>query len=259
MIPFYFSDSQAPLYGVLHEPTDGPFRDKAILFCHPVGHEYFRTYRMVQLLSDKLAKQGYYCLRFDYHGTGDSSGQFDEMNMNTWQQDIIDACDELRSTAGCEQILCIGLRLGAALALKVQPQCYFNELILWDPIFEGQTFLNKLSNLQNKAFRQNWHFSTVRQDSELEENEFLGYRYSTPLTQQLEHLTSSTELMNLSCPCTIIHTDNNDQLSQIKIQNKHNFLILKHINDEGNWFFHKEIDSSISTHNINQFILETLS
>jgi exosortase A-associated hydrolase 2 len=257
MNPFYFSDSQTPLYGVLHEPTNGPFRDKAILICHPVGHEYFRTYRMIQLLSNNIAKQGYYCLRFDYHGTGDSSGSFNDMDMKIWQQDIEHACDELRSTAGCEQILCIGLRLGAVLALEAQPQCHFNEFILWDPIFEGRTFLNNLSELQKQVLRQNWHFSTVRQNSELAENEFLGYRYSTALKQQLEQLSLNATITNISSPCTIIHTNSNDPLNQIK--NQHDSLVLKNINDESGWFSDQYIDRSISTHNINRFILETLS
>jgi exosortase A-associated hydrolase 2 len=259
MNPFYFSYSKAPLYGVLHEPTDGPFRDKAILFCHPVGHEYFRTNRMIQLLASKLATQGYYSLRFDYHGTGDSSGKFADVDMKTWQQDITDACHELRSTTDCDQVLCIGLRLGAALALQVHDQCNFNELILWDPILEGQAFLNQLNSLQHQVFRQNWHFKTVRQLSDLSDNEYLGYCYSLSLHQQLQNLSLSNEITEINRPCTIIHTDLPSSLNELNNQNKHDSFTLKSINDEGNWDSHQDIDRSISTHNINHFILESLS
>lgn len=259
MNPFYFSDSQTPLYGVLHEPTDGPFRNKAILFCHPLGHEYFRTHRMIQLLASKLASQGYYCLRFDYHGTGDSSGQFEQVDLNTWQQDINDACTELRSTAGCEQILCIGVRLGAALALQANTQCHFNEFIFWDPIFEGQHYLQQLNELQTQVLKQNWHFSIVRDPSDLSTHELLGYNYNALLQQQLKELSLSNKLLALTTPFTIIHTGPHNLLNEIKPQNTKDSVTIKHINDEGGWEAQQDIDRSISTHNINQFILETLS
>ncbi|KZY80385.1 hypothetical protein A3741_05630 [Oleiphilus sp. HI0069] len=254
--PVFFGDSKLPLYGVIHEPGAGAYRSKAILFSSPIGHEYFRNYRMTQLLATSLAKQGFYCMRFDYHGVGDSTGEFSTQSIEEWQQDLIKAYEELKARAGVEQVVCVASRLGASIATLANTKCQFNELVLWDPILNGSDYLGKLDTLQKQVLTQNWHFSVRRKSSDLKQGEYLGYQYCTKLQKQIDSLRLADQLNSLNdTPCTVISTTEDESLSATGGQH----INYQHIDDEGNWYFYKDIDRSISTHNINQFILKSLS
>ena len=70
-------------------------------------------------LLEQLAAQGWHVLRFDYFGTGDSAGEFDEADLTGWEADIEQALDELLDMAGARKVALVGLRLGATLAARV--------------------------------------------------------------------------------------------------------------------------------------------
>ncbi|MFV1872010.1 MAG: amino acid adenylation domain-containing protein [Oleiphilus sp.] len=254
--PFYFGDSASPLYGVIHEPAGGKYRHKAILLCSPTGHEYFRTYRMMQLLAGSLAKLGYYCMRFDYHGMGDSSGEFNQMDLSHWQADLKTACDELRAASACEEVLCIGSRLSAPLALSAQPSCYFSEFIFIDPIMNGQSHIEKLKQVQTSVLSKIWHFTIKRRQTELKEGEILGYDYSELLLNDINALSTQHLLATTNTPVKLLWSEKESVSDVLDGTDKVSSVVVE---DEGNWYFYKDIDRSISTHKINQYIIESLS
>ena len=131
MHPFYFGNSEQPLYGVSHSPTGNDFRHSAILICNSIAHEYIRSHRALKQLADRLAEMGYYVLRFDYMGVGDSSGDFDKTSLSDWQDNIKLASEELKAISGQDRVTVIGLRMGATLALLSSAQCNFNNIIMW--------------------------------------------------------------------------------------------------------------------------------
>ena len=54
---------------------------KAVLLCNSIRHEYERCHRTLRQLAAKLAAKGNHVMRFDYFGTGDSQGEYDQASL----------------------------------------------------------------------------------------------------------------------------------------------------------------------------------
>ena len=78
---FYFidSDRDIKLFGHFHYSFDNS-KDTVAVICNPIGRDYNHTHRTIRHLSDNLAKSGIPSMRFDYHDSGDSSG--DDLSIN---------------------------------------------------------------------------------------------------------------------------------------------------------------------------------
>jgi len=142
---FFFGDSKHPLYGVLQPPAIPSSEPKAVLLCYPFGQEYMRAHRAYRQLSLLLSKKGYYVMRFDYRGTGDSSGDLEDATFENWLDDIAAAETELRAVSGAEKVSIIGLRLGALMAVMAAKRINNVErLTLWDHITSGLSYDEEL-------------------------------------------------------------------------------------------------------------------
>lgn len=140
MNPVFFGDNTALLYGIHHPPkVEG--RDAGVVLCSPFGQEYMRAHRAMRQLALLLTRKGYHVLRFDYLGTGDSSGELHEVSADQWVANVGQAIDELRELTGVSAVSVVGLRLGALLASQA---CAGREdierLVLWDPISSGESY-----------------------------------------------------------------------------------------------------------------------
>ena len=148
MNPFYFGSSESPLYGVYHPPRSRGVRDTGIVLCYPFGVEYMRAHRAFRQLSMLLARAGHHVLRFDYSCTGDSAGPGEDGSLARWTADIDAAIGEIRETAAVDRVSVIGLRLGAALALRAAAgRDDVERVILWDPIGDGEAYVRDLCRL----------------------------------------------------------------------------------------------------------------
>jgi pimeloyl-ACP methyl ester carboxylesterase len=138
--PFFFGSSQSQLFGA-YDPPPGGGRRGAVL-CYPWGREYLLAHGTFRYLARLLAGAGYHVLRFDYSGTGDSAGEFEDAGAEQWVAEIHTAIDELRDVGGVEQVTLIGLRYGAALAaLAARARRDVERLVLWDPVADGASYL----------------------------------------------------------------------------------------------------------------------
>ncbi len=144
MIPRYFGKTDSPLYGVYHPPTGTP-RNSGVLLCYPFGQEYMRAHRAYRQLALLLSKAGHHVLRFDYAGTGDSSGELEDVDVRRWIEDAAEAVQELRDTAGTATVALVGLRLGGLIAAAAaEGRGDVERLILWDPVMSGTEYENEL-------------------------------------------------------------------------------------------------------------------
>ena len=110
-------------------------------------------------------------MRFDYHGTGDSSGNIGEGQFDIWCDDIAVAAGKLLEISGVRDLTVVGVRLGAALAVEAlaSHEIRAKGLVLWDPVVSGGEYLSILEKMQAKLVAK-------RREPLRPTNELLGTR-----------------------------------------------------------------------------------
>lgn len=152
MIPLHFGSPGEPLFGVFDEPATRLKRDVGILLCYPIGLEYMRSHWAIRRLAGFLCQAGFSTFRFDYFGTGDSSGEGGEVDVSQWKADIHMAAHELMEMADVRELSIVGLRLGGALAAEACNEgLHARDLVLWDPVVRGNHYIREVQNLHSKV------------------------------------------------------------------------------------------------------------
>jgi exosortase A-associated hydrolase 2 len=146
MTPLFFGHGTRRLFGVYAPPPSRAAASRAFVLCAPWGQEYLRAHRSLRQLASMLCASGCHVLRFDYFGTGDSSGDLTQADVRGWTDDIEVALEELRDMTGTARVGLIGLRLGAALAATtaVRLPRVVDTLVMWDPVVSGRAYLQEL-------------------------------------------------------------------------------------------------------------------
>lgn len=186
MNPLYFGSSERSLFGVYHPPKAKQARKSGVVLCYPYGQEYMRAHRAFRQLALLLQKAGFHVMRFDYSGTGDSSGEGDSGSIQQWAADIGTAIDELKETAQVERVSLVGLRLGATLAaMAAAGRTDVEAVALWDPIVSGESYLAEM-----RTSRVGAHAGTDRSSSDDPNATFgvMGFPITPPLRAELERL-----------------------------------------------------------------------
>jgi dienelactone hydrolase len=143
--PLYFGGPSHELFGWYHPPGGPAPRRAGVVLCNTLGNESLRAFGTLRHLAEHLAAAGFAVLRFDFHGTGDSSGlDSDPDRVATWMGDIDLAVDELRALSGAHAVGIAGLRLGGSLALLAAARRGdVDSVLLWDPYYEGKDFVTE--------------------------------------------------------------------------------------------------------------------
>jgi exosortase A-associated hydrolase 2 len=142
--PFYFGEDAA-IFGVLHRPETALARGPGWVLCSAFGVERNNSHRLMVEWARELCRLGYPVLRFDYRGTGDSAGTFDQFTVDDHLQDILAAMREMKCLTGRDCGGLLGLRLGASLAALAAARAGGVELLaLWEPIIDGRAYRDQL-------------------------------------------------------------------------------------------------------------------
>lgn len=159
----YFGANGRSLLGTLHFSPRLHAGSAAVLLCNPFGEEAARAHRAYRVLAGKLQDAGYAALRFDYSGTGDSSGEAADCTVEEWLDDLEAAIGELRRQSGSPRVVLVGLRFGATLAALCaqRQQLRGAHLVLWDPVVRGDRYLEELAGMHraymNEELGERWH------------------------------------------------------------------------------------------------------
>lgn len=180
--PTWFGLPDHPLFGLLTTPTTGERRG-AVVIAPPVGYEARNAKAALRQLALQLGRAGITSLRFDYRGTGDSSGAFgSSLPTPDWVDDIGVSVDYLKS-AGFEQVSIVGMRLGATMATLSawRSNVGVHAVVLWDPCESGRSYLREVGALS--ALRR--EVSNNGKDGSVETTEYL---FDADMVASLEQL-----------------------------------------------------------------------
>jgi alpha/beta superfamily hydrolase len=189
MEPFYFGSHNRQLFGAYHTPV-GASKSEGVVICPPLFAEFLRCHTCLRRIAEQLSEIGYDVLRFDYFGTGDSAGRFDETDVHGSLDDIEAAISELVAISGARKISLIGVRFGATLATRVALGRQIARLILWDPIVEGASYLEQLRRTHERLLAA--HRNVFGGEADLDSGdtrELVGYPVSAQLLASIEAMT----------------------------------------------------------------------
>jgi len=211
--PFFFPGVAHSLFGVLHEPEVRPIRG-AFLFCHPLAEEKLWAHRVFVSFARRLVQHGYAVLRFDYMGSGDSEGTFEQSSLSTARADVLSALDQVRSRAEVERVSLLGLRLGATIASLVAEEYEgIDRLILWAPIVDGNRYMQEL--LRTNLTTQMAVYKEIREDREALVEAMRrgatvnidGYELSLALYSEVSAVKLASEPKRFGGSCLVTHID----------------------------------------------------
>lgn len=151
--PLFFGRPEAPLFGWMHSPEPAHALGLGMLICNPFGFEEVCAHRSVGRLAQSAAEAGVATLRFDYAGCGNSSGEeFDPDTLARWIASIHLAMDTLKQHSGVQNVVLLGVRLGATLAaLAAMARSDVYGVIAIAPIVQGRLYLRELRILAETA------------------------------------------------------------------------------------------------------------
>jgi hypothetical protein len=99
----------------------------------PFGRERMDSYTSLVTWARRLAATGFDVLRFDYRATGESSGRFEELDLQTCLEDLQFVAGVLQQRIQGAPLLLHGVRFGALLASTRFAAGQGDGLLLWDP------------------------------------------------------------------------------------------------------------------------------
>ena len=184
----YYPVSGAHLYAVLHEVAEPVAR---VLLVGPFASERHNSYLPWVRWARYLAAANVEVLRYDYRGTGESTGDFEAMTFADWKEDVTLLSAWLKDREPKAPLVLHGLGLGAILAGKAFDAGTGDGLLLWSaPANANQALRQTL--MRWVGLEQIFKFGDDRQSAsdyirKLEEGSPLevdGYRWSVKLWQE---------------------------------------------------------------------------
>jgi exosortase A-associated hydrolase 2 len=144
---FFLKTEPGQRFCLFHPPA-GACRG-AVLYVPPFGEEMNKSRRMAAQQARALAARGFGVLLLDLYGCGDSSGDFGDARWGIWKRDLALGHQWLRQRLE-RPVSLLGLRLGALLALDYARGAALPvaNLMLWQPVQSGATFLNQFLRLR---------------------------------------------------------------------------------------------------------------
>jgi pimeloyl-ACP methyl ester carboxylesterase len=120
--PAFFPSDGNTLFGVITEP-EGPGNGVGVLLIQggdTVNVSLHRN-RLAVRLARNLAADGYTCLRFDYHGLGESSGDLGALHLHNPFTEDAEAAAEVMHQLGIDDLVLLGACFSARTALSAAP------------------------------------------------------------------------------------------------------------------------------------------
>jgi len=213
-----FSNRGQQIFGMLHRPIAGADSLRpGIVMLHGFTGTSVEPHRIFVTTARYLAQRGFYVLRFDFRGSGQSEGDFADMTFRGEVSDALTAISFLgaQTKVDSNKIGVLGLSLGGAVACHVAG-CRSNvkSVVLWAPA----TSLNRLAEKLAKAMMN------LSQELTIGYVDWSGNRVGPKFMQQLGEETPAAELLKFNGPVLIIHGDNDKAVPLMNSQSLHRIL-----------------------------------
>ena len=184
MEAYFFGKNERQLFGAFHEASGAG--EHGVVLAYPGPQEYMQSHYAFRLLATQLAREGCSVLRFDWSGTGDSAGDSESVSFQQWRDDLQLAVQELKDVSNARRISIVGFRLGATIAASTPFEQPIDELVLWDPVIHGHSYLEELGGRARRRFGDLLEPPSWWRQGQV--NELLGHAISSAHHAEIEAL-----------------------------------------------------------------------
>jgi pimeloyl-ACP methyl ester carboxylesterase len=192
----------------------------------------------------RLAADGRHVFRFDYYGTGDSSGEFETTTPDDWLADIGAAVKELQAISGVRRVRLAGVRLGATLAAKAALELRLvDRLVLWDPIETGAAYLRQLRDTHKNLLDAHGAMLELGGQMLDTEHELVGFRVSPRMISAIEALTLPTwgeVLAHPNISAAIVLSEENFGYEAMIAEAQRKGVLVERVDVHCNWTAHSQ-------------------
>jgi len=152
------------------------------IYCHPLFDERKCAHRFSYQLKRAFETKGATLKRFDYQGTGEATGRFADVSLESLRNDTT------QFIAG-RQVSLIGTRFGASLAFDycANRAIKVNNLILLEPVIDGAEYIDYLYRRQHVKNLMTGKPEHQRQDDAYINLE--GYKTSIAFIEQIKNFS----------------------------------------------------------------------
>jgi pimeloyl-ACP methyl ester carboxylesterase len=184
------------LVGILHRP-DRSEAASAVILCH--GMESNKESEKLVAMSRELATKGILALRFDFSGSGESEGKFEEITYSGEVEDLRAAYDFVLRYKP-KKIGVLGSSMGGTVALLfAAEERNVAALVTIAAPVHPERFSERLSTPEET---RQWRARGFTQ--------YHGRRLNVSLLDDLEVLDAPKAARKISCPVLVIHGDQDD-------------------------------------------------
>ncbi len=195
--PIVFHNKGQYLNGVLHSPADSNALCPAVVFFHGFTGTKVEPHRIFVKTARELTDLGFYALRFDFRGSGDSEGDFSEMTIGGEISDAIKSIDVLTAMPGVdpERIGILGLSMGGCVAACVSGRdARVKSAVLWAPLSDDPP------DRREEILARSKHTPTPEEIAQSNAN-VVGKAFY----EELPNISPSKTLQQFAGPLLVIH------------------------------------------------------
>lgn len=250
--PVVFYRDGKQIVGMLHLPQTVQEKKPAIMLLHGFTGNKPESHLLFTKMARKLTDAGFVCLRFDFLGSGDSQGEFEDMTILTELEDAKIALDFLLQQAEVDssRIGVLGLSLGGCVAaLLAGESASIKSLILLSAVAKPEENLIKLTDRLPKKYHE-------KNDWYLDNN---GFAIGSKFFDVLPEVKPLDAIQSFTGAAFIIH-GTNDQAVPISAARDYFDILKKRDNCTTDLFFVEKADHVFSsihlTETVNSHIVE---
>jgi dipeptidyl aminopeptidase/acylaminoacyl peptidase len=196
--PVYLNSQNQLVVATLHYPDSSESPFPAVLLCHGFSGHRIETRRLFVRFSRYLSEQGIASLRFDYRGSGESAGDFQNFTVRDYIRDGHAALRALTHDVriNAQRIGILGFSLGGCVAAYLASEHPGTKaLALWAPVAEPL-----------ETFRRNVeHFPDLTQYKDDDYLEHNGIPVGVRFLKQLGELRPVEKLAATCIPVLLCH------------------------------------------------------
>ena len=155
------------------------------IYCHPLFDERKCAHRFSYRLAQAFADRGLELERFDYRGTGEGAGEFEDVTMDSLRRDVTEYVKG-------DDVNLIGVRVGGSLAFDycMRSGGQVRKLVLIEPVVDGAGYVDYLCRKQRIK-----DVMTGQSDIAPSDNGFVnieGFKTNRRLIEQVRQLSLSS-------------------------------------------------------------------